>query len=277
MIMIHNILKQFSPDFSLFAFLLLSILITGCGTLHNGHRWAEDATLLPGWKRLGNAAVHAVSSTYTWLPAGGAVVLQVGHLDKNISDWAIEHTPVFGSQTQALRATDTIRKTSDIILYISMLTTPSGDEPVPWLLSKAKGCAVDFAALALTEQTVTLLKKSTRRKRPDNSDDRSFPSSHASGTSLNSTLAYRNIQYMHLSNVIQSAVGTGLTGLSLLGAWGRVEGSVHYLSDVLAGLALGHFAGVFFQDAFLGIDAEESNLEATAFNGCFILTMTWRF
>jgi len=270
-------LKRFSLTLFRIAFLIFSIWITACGTLRNGHRWAEDATLLPGWKRLGNAAVHAASSPYTWVPVSGAVALQFGHMDKNLSDWAVDHTPVFSSPSQASRASDTIRKTSDIILYISMLTTPSGDEPVPWLVSKAKGCAVDFAALALTEQSVTLLKNSTQRNRPDGSDNLSFPSSHASGTSLNATLACRNVQCMHLPAVIQTAAGIGLTGLSLLGAWGRVEGGVHYPSDVLAGLALGHFAGVFFQDAFLGIETAEFSFEPALYNEGFILTVSWKF
>jgi len=124
----------------------------------NGHNWAEDATLLPGWKRLGNAAVHAVSNPYTWLPASGAVALQFVHMDKNLSDWDIDHSLVFRSRMQ-----------------------------------------------------------------------------------------------------------------------GRVEGGVHYPSDVLAGLVLGHFAGVFFQDAFLGIDAEESGFEVAPVDGGFMFTLIWRF
>jgi hypothetical protein len=40
------------------------------------------------------------------------------------------------------------------------------------------------------------------------------------------------------------------TGVS----WARVEAGSHYPSDVLAGVAMGHFIGAFINDAFLGIE-----------------------
>ena len=38
-------------------------------------------------------------------------------------------------------------------------------------------------------------------------------------------------------------------------AWARVEGGVHYPSDVLFGAALGNFVAVFVHDAFLPADS----------------------
>jgi membrane-associated phospholipid phosphatase len=277
MIKMYNIIKQFFPGCSRLAFLLLSIWIAGCGTMRNGHRWADDATLFPGWKRLGRAAVHAAASPYTWLPAGGAVAMQFGHLDKHISNWAINHTPLFGSQQRAYTASNNLSTTTDIILCISILVTPSGNDPLPWVIAKAKGCAVDLAALTITDGTVTLLKKSTGRHRPNGSDNLSFPSGHASMTSLNSTLAYGNLQYLHLPAAAQTVLGTGMTSLPLLCSWARMEAGAHYPSDVLAGLALGHFFGVFFQDAFLEIDNTEFLIDMASVHSGLTLGFTWRF
>jgi len=263
-----------------FTSLVLMLSLPGifsCGTLRNGHRWAEDATIWPGWKRLGNAAVHAASSPYTWVPASGAVVMQFGHLDKSISDWAMDHTPLFGSQQQAYKASDNTSTATDIILYISILAAPSGDDPVPWIIAKAKGFAVDFAALAVTDGTIAVLKKSTHRLRPNGSTNLSFPSGHSTMASLNSTIAFRNFQFLYLPAPAPTVIGTGLIGLSLLCSWGRVEAGAHYPSDVLAGLALGHFAGIFFQDAFLGIDDKEFLINLGPVNNRLMLSFNLKF
>ena len=36
-------------------------------------------------------------------------------------------------------------------------------------------------------------------------------------------------------------------------AWARVEGKVHFPSDVLTGIALGHFIALFISNAFMGL------------------------
>lgn len=40
--------------------------------------------------------------------------------------------------------------------------------------------------------------------------------------------------------------------MAVITAWARVEGNVHYPSDVLVGAALGNFIGMFIHDAFIG-------------------------
>jgi membrane-associated phospholipid phosphatase len=37
-----------------------------------------------------------------------------------------------------------------------------------------------------------------------------------------------------------------------------LEAKKHYPSDVLAGMALGHFLGAFINDAFLGLDSPKN-------------------
>ncbi len=45
-------------------------------------------------------------------------------------------------------------------------------------------------------------------------------------------------------------LGTLTAGVS----WACLEAGNHYPSDVLAGVAMGHFIGTFINDAFLGIE-----------------------
>jgi hypothetical protein len=117
------------------------ILLTGCGTLPNGHRWGQDATLSPGWQRVGTAARKAALSPQIWVPAAGAGLFllgeQIGHIDKKLSNWAVEHTPVFRSQTGAAQASDTLQNVARAAGVITALATPSGQAPAAWKEGKA--------------------------------------------------------------------------------------------------------------------------------------------
>lgn len=255
----------------------LTGLLSGCGTLSNGRRWGEDATLLPGWGRIRSAAVNAVSGPGTWLPVTGAAVLQIGHMDERLSDWASDRTPFFGSHDRAGRLPGDLRNAARIAHYATILATPSGDAPAEWFRAKAKGATVGLAALSLTGLTTDFLKSKTKRTRPNGGDTRSFPSSNASGISAASTLAYRNIQCLNIPDPAKTASAIGFASLSVLSAWGRVEAGGHYPSDVLVGLALGHSVAVFLQDAFLGLDAEKFLIEAAPVDGGLLFSVAWKF
>lgn len=259
------------------ALVIFTGLLSGCGTLSDGKRWGQDATLFPGWQRVGNAAVRAALSPGTWIPAAGAAGFQIGHFDENLSDWALDRTPVFGSRENAGNATDTIGTIADIELYLSILLTPDGDEPKEWAVSKVKGAVVDFAALRLNDLATDSLKGTTKRTRPNGSDDRSFPSSLASSAATSSTLAYENIKCFPIPQTAKTVIGIGSTALCALGGWGRVEAGAHYPSDVLAGLSLGHFLALFVQDAFLGIDGERFWVEAEPIGGGLVLTVIFEW
>jgi hypothetical protein len=49
-----------------------------CGTLPNGRRWGQDATIAPGTDRLLTAGHDAAVDPFTWVPLAGAGVLFVG-------------------------------------------------------------------------------------------------------------------------------------------------------------------------------------------------------
>lgn len=228
-------------------------MLAGCGTLANGRGWGQDATLFPGWHRVGKAALNAALETGTWAPAVGAAVFQIGSMDRNLSHWASKRTPIFGSQTNASIASDVLNGVSMGACVITALATPSGKQPGDWALNKAKGLSVDIAAVALTAGVTSGLKSAVNRPRPTGSGQ-SFPSGHASNTSVCDTLSSRNVALLSLPYGARLGLKFGFTGLTVATAWARLEAKAHYPSDVLAGMAFGHFIGAFINDAFLGTD-----------------------
>ncbi len=248
----------------------------GCGTMENGRRWADDATLLPSAERLGHAALDALTAPGTWLPLAGAAVLQIDDWDGRISEWAIETTPIFGSVENAEDARGWTGTLSDSIYYASVLVTPSGEEAGGWFVDKAKGLAVGMGARVVTLVTTDLLKDATGRTRPNGSDDESLPSSHASGASVNATLTVRNVGATRWPTPVKYAVDTGVVGFAALSSWSRVEAGGHYPSDVLVGAALGHFLGRFFDEAFLRLP-EGVTLEPLLADDTYGLALTFRF
>jgi hypothetical protein len=241
-----------------FALVLCLIhLLSGCGTMANGRAWGQDATLFPGWHRVGKAALHAALEPGTWAPAAGAGLFQIGSLDRNLSHWASNHTPIFGSQTSAGTASDVLNGVSEGVAVITVLATPSGEQAGDWALNKAKGLGVDIAAVALTSGINTGLKAAVNRPRP-NGLSQSFPSGHASNTSVCNTLSARNVDCLAIPDGARLGLKIGFASLTVSTAWARVEARQHYPSDVLAGMALGHFLGAFINDAFLGTEAPKN-------------------
>jgi len=233
-------------------FLLLFLLV--CKGPAHGTGWGQNATLTPGWERLGTAVKSALFAPETWAPAAGALVLQIDRADRRVQAWAARHTPIFGSQDRADQMSDNLKNASGALWVVSALAAPSTDEEGEWLGNKTKGLGVQFGAGILLRSTVGVLKETTKRERPNNLGETSFPSAHASNVSLYSTLTSRNVDTFGWSDDAVAVSRFGLGTVAAATAWARVEANQHYPSDVLAGIALGHFVGAFFTEAFLGID-----------------------
>jgi hypothetical protein len=233
-------------------------MFTGCSTLANGRGWGQDATLFPGWDRVGEAALNAALEPETWAPVAGAAIFQIGSLDRNLASWASKRTPIFQSQNNADTASEALQATAEAAYVITALATPSGEKSGDWVSAKTKGLSVGIAAVALTEGTTDLLKYTTNRTRPDNSGHDSFPSGHASRTAACDTLATRNLQYLEMPDGARTGLRAGFLALSLTTGWARLEAKKHFPSDVLAGMAIGHFFGAFINDAFLGLDSPKN-------------------
>jgi len=229
-------------------------LLCGCSTLPSGRGWGEDATYKPGWDKLRDSAIRAARSPYTWAPLAGAAILQIGDWDSEVADWASENTPVFGSQQSALDASGVFRDLSAASWLVTALATPSGESSSEWLAAKGKGLAVGAFASLLTSSITTGIKNWSDRTRPNGNGNDSFPSGHSSSAAAFSTLAARNVQSIDMGKNYRRALDVGFGVMAAGSAWARVEGGVHYPSDVLAGMALGHFIAAFVNDAFMGLD-----------------------
>lgn len=243
-------MKSFSVHLLVFALLFLS----GCTTLPNGRSWGEDAALVPGWERIRESAVNAAKDPWVWGPLVGAAAFQIDDWDRRTSDWAREHTPVFGSEENAEDWSDHLRNASVLAHYVTIAATPSGPDPGDWLLNKAKGTLVGIAAVSSTVLVTNGLKDATDRERPNGDDSASFPSGHTSSSAVHTRLASRNLRSIDMSDGWRCAADVGLTALTLGTSWARIEAGWHYPSDTLVGMAIGNFLASFFNDAFLGLE-----------------------
>jgi len=203
-------------------------------------------------------------SPNTLVPLISALAFGIDDFDEKVSDWAVKYNPVFGSEDNARDASDYLRAVLQAEAAITALTTPSGDVPEQWMVSKAKGFGVELAAIGSVGGLTDLLKDSTGRTRPDGSSDRSFPSSHTSGAFSYMTLVNRNIDSIDMPLALKPPLKIGNYLLASGVGWARVEGRRHYPSDVLAGAALGHFLTAFIHDAFMNLP-EVGNADVVVF------------
>jgi hypothetical protein len=253
-----------------------ALLCGACGTLPSGGRWGDEATIRPGWARVRDAARSAVSDPWVWAPLATAAVLQIDDLDRRTSDWAREHTPVFGSQSSAEDWSDTLRSTSVALGLVTLVATPGGDDAGQWLISKAKGGAVEVAAIAATGAATNALKSATDRERPNGADRESFPSGHTSAAAVHGQLAKSNLEFIPMSPGLRRTADIGIDAVVLGTGWARVEAGWHYPSDVLVGMALGTFLASFTTQAFLS-ETSGASFAVAATDGGALLEWNVRF
>jgi membrane-associated phospholipid phosphatase len=237
----------------LLAITFIPFPFTGCGTLKHGRGWGQDAIYPIDFKRIPRAAYNAFFDVQTLIPAAGALVFVVDDFDERVSDWASHHTPIFGSREDAKDTGASLRTVLLAETIATALATPSGDSPKKWTYAKLKGVGVELVAAGATAGATGLLKEAITRTRPDESNDKSFPSAHASTAFSYAALANRNLNAIPLPPRVRVPLQVGNILLATSVAWARVEGGKHYPSDVLAGAALGYFLSAFIHDAFLGL------------------------
>lgn len=259
------------------AIILYALSLSACGTLPEGKGWGEEATLLPGWKRVQTSAVNAAKDPWTWGPLLGAAALQIDDFDRRTADWAREHTPVFGSQRSAEQWSDDLRSASSFAHYATILATPSGDEPGEWVLNKIKGTLVGAAAVSATGQITNYMKQEFDRERPNGLTDESFPSGHTSSSAVHTRLASRNLQSIQMSDGTRTALDVGLHALTIGTSWARIEAGWHYPADTLFSMALGNFMACFINDAFMGTSETHPSVALQAVDGGAVLGVQLRF
>jgi len=233
------------------SYVILSMLfcaLAGCSTTHE--KWGEHATLMPAWEHIKDSASSAANDPHTWTPLLGAVVFGLGDFDQKTSDWATRHNPLFGSDQNARSTSDSLESLSRANYFITALAAYSGQGEA-WFMNKGQGLALGFTARRINGEVTNAIKFNTYRERPDTSDLYSFPSGHTSNATIYASLAAQNAAYMNLSPLQETLWKTSSYTIAGLTAWARVEGRLHYPSDVLAGYALGNFLGAFLNKAFI--------------------------
>ncbi len=198
------------------------------------------------WKK---AASRAITDRGTWIPLAGAGVVSIDGWDERISDWAIDNTPIFGSQENAKRASDTLWLATQLAMAGTALAVPNGPDAWEWKLERL---LLEESAVILTDGVTGGLKRLTHRERPDGSNFNSFPSGHSSEAFVQARMACLNVNDLPgLSRGWRVTLKSTFTSIAAATAWARVEGGKHYPSDVLFGAALGNFIAIFVHDAFL--------------------------
>ena len=234
-----------------------------CGTLRDGSRWSDHATLLPGTDRLLHAARDAALDPWTWAPLAGAGVIAAGGWDRDLSEWARRETPLFGSGKDANDAGKTLGSVTRDVWIASALATPSGDTPLAWAGDKLRGLSIEWGATLAASAATSELKGATNRDRPNGANQRSFPSSAAADAFAQNALFRENLDAIDAPWPIDAAVRIGMGATAAGMAWSRVEAGAHYPTDVLVGAAVGNFVARFVHDAFLGLPPS-IRLEAVA-------------
>ena len=226
--------------------------MTGCGTMRSGRAWGDDAIYPIARKSIHLAARNALLDPITWLPLVGAGVIAAGDWDQDISDWATEHTPLFGSESGARTYSDISRAFLQAEAFATTLMTPSGEDPAQWALAKGKGALVGITALGVTTRITSDLKGMIGRERPDHLDNRSMPSGHASSAFGAMQLANRNLDYIDMSRSGRTGLQAANVALAASVAWARLEGERHFPTDVMVGAALGNFTTRLIYETLIG-------------------------
>jgi membrane-associated phospholipid phosphatase len=246
-------IEVFSRRF-IFGILVCAIFLSvGCGTLKNGRKWGEDAFSQTSLERVGRAAFNAFFDWQTLVPAAGALLFRIDDYDAKVSDWAVKHRPIFQSDDAARSASDYLYVGFFAESLATALATPSGEDKKEWAYSKMKGLAVEGLAMGLTGGVTVLWRNAEHRTTPDNANNYSFPSGHASGAFSAVAMSNRNLDSISMPEKARFAIQAGNIFLATAMGWARVEEGRHYPTDILVGAALGHFLTTFIHDSLIGL------------------------
>lgn len=199
--------------------------------------------------RLKYAFKKEVSSAHVWAPLALAGALQIKHNDEKISKWARTKNHVFGNQDKAESMSDRLNDVLEYEAYASLILSPTVKGEFSW---------GNYASTKITELlameggvrgsywSAQGIKKRSKRQRPMNQDNLSFPSGHATAAGAWKKAAHNNLDNFNRPYPIIGAIGQTMAFSTL---WARVEAGKHYPSDVLVGYALGTFITGFVWSA----------------------------
>ena len=152
---------------------------------------------------------------------------------------ALPHTALAGDpQIELTRSQKGVRTSTDVLLVAMPLATLGiAIGKKDW-----KGIGIGVAEAAGTMAVTYGLKYAIHKRRPDGSDNHSFPSAHSSLVFTDASFVMRRDGWKF-----------GVPAYALAGyvAWGRVYGKKHDTWDVLAGAAIGSAIGLLCTKPFM--------------------------
>ena len=240
--------------------------LSGCITSGGAHgvnpRW-------PGASEAWQAARTAATEPGTWVPIAAAGLLTIDNADGRLTDWAIDHQPLFGDDADSV--SNDLQKVTTGLWLSTALIAPSDSAG-----DKLSALGATVAAVTLTGAVEVGLKKAVGRERPNGKNDNSFPSGHAGRTQALATMTAYNVNSMDLSEPARLALVGGSQLLAAGTAWARVEAGKHHVSDVLVGSAIGHFVAAFVREAFFTGDTRAVAFSYEALDGGGAVTVSLR-
>lgn len=151
----------------------------------------------------------------------------------------LPHTALAGDpQIELTRSQKGVRTSTDVLLVAMPLATLGiAIGKKDW-----KGIGIGVAEAAGTMAVTYGLKYAIHKRRPDGSDNHSFPSAHSSLVFTDASFVMRRYGWKF-----------GVPAYALAGyvAWGRVYGKKHDTWDVLAGAAIGSAIGLLCTKPFM--------------------------
>lgn len=138
---------------------------------------------------------------------------------------------------------DNLKKTGDILqialpIYALGSTIYNDD-----FINGGKDFLITFAA---TQASVEILKRTMKEKRPDNSDNLSFPSGHAAAS-------FSSASFIHKRYGIKQAIVPYI--LASYVGYSRIKTKKHYTHDVIAGALLAGTFSYFLVDKKISINS----------------------
>jgi hypothetical protein len=196
-------------------------------------------------RKIPATALQTARSPYVWAPSAGAAIIFASGTDRAISDWASSTNPIYGSRHRASAFSDQLRETA----RVTFITTSIIDLLYRFNQGNYSVSLVDVlsdcASIGLSQGITDASKSTTDRLRPDGSNSRSFPSGHTSITATYTMLSSTSLNLQPMSPLPRKSLQAGLTTMTALTGWARIEGQHHYPTDVLVGAAVGNFVALF--------------------------------
>ena len=218
-------------------------MITGCGQIRES---------LPSMERVLDVAKESALEPETWVPLTAAAAIGLAGVDDNISDWASDNTPIFGSQGSADQTSDDLRNALIVGMAVSSVFAPvssSADDGF-----RKRRVVANALGFSVTGGVVQSGKLIFQRERPNERDDESFPSGHSGSSFSSAVLIEQNLNATIERPWLRKSIKAGTTATAAAVAWARVEAQEHFPVDVLVSAALGNFFAKVFYKSFLTED-----------------------